>query len=480
MAEPASTQRHFQRVAEDLLAYGLLSGLSRVGGLVLLPILTRALSVDEYGAVDVVAALVAFLSVLLQVALPAALARHYGDDPARQASLVSTLVWFLTALGLLLLPCVHLLADGLGRLLLGGSQAGDFVRLGAGVAWLTSLLAVLHTVLRMQRRIVAFNLLELARTLAYVGLAVLLVVGRRQGVIGVFQAQLLANALVLAATLVLVRRHLGARPSRESLRTLLSFGAPLLPGQLVLWVNAQTDRLLLLAFVGLAGVGLFGVSARIVTAVQFLLLVFRQAWQPHAMRLIDDPARGEVYRRMLGYFGGGFALLCLWLSALGPEIFAVAVPAGFRASYVVLPWLLGASVLHHSASLTNLGLVATGETAAISGASFAAVALNVALALALIPSFGIAGAAVGAFAAELVFTGLLLRLSARRAQLHFDGRGALGMVAAYALACAGMLAAWQMLEGSASLGTRTALALVATLWISRCLPRAPAVSTYPL
>lgn len=467
LAEPASTQRHFHRVAEDLLAYGLLSGLTRVSGLVLLPILTRVLSVDEYGAVDVVAALVAFLALLLQVALPSALARHFGEDPSRQASLVSTLLLFLAGLGAVALLVVHAVADPLAALLLGGREAGDLVRLGAAVAWLASLLAVLDTVLRMERRIVAFNLLELVRTLAYVGLAVFLVVERGEGVRGVFEAQALAYALTLAISLVLVRRHMTTRVSREGLRTLLGFGAPLLPGQAVLWINQQTDRLLLLAFVGLSGVGIFGVSARIVTGVQFLLLVFRQAWQPHAMRLLDDPDRSEVYRRMLAYFGGSFAVLCLWLSALGPELFAVVVPSEFRGSYVVLPWLLGAAVLHHSANLTNLGLVATGATAGISAVSFAAVAANLALALLLIPSFGIAGAALGAFVAELLFTSLLLRMSARRTELRFDARGAAAVVAAYVLACAGMLAAWQALEGVASSAARVALALAASAWTAR-------------
>ena len=92
-------------------------------------------SVDEYGAVDVVAAGVAFLSVLLQVALPSALARHFGDDPERQASLISTLLVFLVALGAGVVLCVHALAEPLARLLLGASEAAAFLRLGAWVAY---------------------------------------------------------------------------------------------------------------------------------------------------------------------------------------------------------------------------------------------------------------------------------------------------------------------------------------------------------
>ena len=107
----------------------------------------------------------------------------------------------------------------------------------------------------------------------------------------------------------------------------------------------QADRVLLLAFVGLGGVGLLGVAVRIASLVQFATVVFRQAWQPHAMQLLDSPRRNDAYRRMLDYYAGGFATLGVWLSALAPELLAVAAPAEYADAYRALPWLVGAAVL---------------------------------------------------------------------------------------------------------------------------------------
>lgn len=451
-----------------------MSAISQAGGLLLLPILTRALSVDAYGSIDIVATCVALLTLLTQLALPSAVARdfHSTGNSKGPARLISTLLASMAVGGAVLALAAAAGADPLARLLFDDPAAAGYLRLGCGIAWLSALLSILYMALRMQRRIVAYNALRFLQTLGYVGLAVWLVVQQGRGVRGVFEAQLATNAALLLAALVLCRGLLTPRLSARRLRAALGFSLPMFPGRVAVWANDQADRLLLLAFVGLAGVGIFGVSLRLASAVQFLLVVFRQAWQPHAMQLIDDPARDETYRRMLNYYAGCFATLGLWITAAGPEIFAIVVPPEYAHGYAALPWLIGAAILHQSAVVTNVGPLVSRETGVLTRASLVGVTLNLVLALLLIPAFGIAGAAIGSFASWGVHTGMLLRASRRSAGVPFDVGTAVNAVATYALAAGGMLLAWHTLEGAASLAVRAALALAASAWlVSRTLDR---------
>jgi len=469
LSETARTQQHFVRVGKDVLTYGFLSALSQMGGLILLPLLTRVFSVDEYGAVDIVATFVALLAAFAQFALPSAIARYFGQTTSEEErrQLFTTVLAFVALLGMALALLLSTAAAPLARLLLGDAAHADYLRLGCGIAWVRSLAAIPYMTLRMERRIVAFNLIQFFATTGYIVLALYLVLARGSGVRGVFIGQLVAGTGAFAIALALTRRHLTARLSVASLRRAVGFSGPMLPGHLGAWVNAQTDRLLLLFFLGLPGVALFGVTARIASLVQFLLLVFRQGWQPYAMSLIDDSGRNDVYRRMLNYYAAGFASLGLALTAVSPELFALIVPEDYRSGYVVLPWLVGAAIFHHSASITNLGVVVSARTGVISVASGVGLIGNVAIASALIPTFGIAGAAIGTFVSELGFTAILWRSSVARSDVRFDTRAILIVLTTYVVGAISLLLASKALVGLPSAALRAALLAGALLSIAR-------------
>ncbi len=201
--------------------------------------------------------------------------------------------------------------------------------------------------------------------------------------------------------------------------------------------------------------------------MHFLLLVFRRGWQPYAMLLIEDSGRGDVYRRMLNYYAAGFASLGLTLTAVSPELFTLLVPEDYRDAYVALPWLVGAAVFHHSASITNLGVLLSARTGVISVASAVGLIGNVAIASAMIPTFGIAGAAIGAFVSEFGFTAILWRASVARSDVRFDSRRVLLVLTIYVVAAISLLLASKALVGFQSAALRAALLAGALLSIAR-------------
>ena len=75
--------RSFRGLGRDMAVYGAMDAVSRATGLILLPLLTRAFSVDEYGAIDVLTLLTVLMSALGRLALPRA-----GDKPAPFAVII--------------------------------------------------------------------------------------------------------------------------------------------------------------------------------------------------------------------------------------------------------------------------------------------------------------------------------------------------------------------------------------------------------
>jgi O-antigen/teichoic acid export membrane protein len=465
-------EHRFRMLGRDFAHYGVMDLFSRATGLLLLPFFTRVFSVDEYGAIDVIAVVTVLLATLTRLALPSALKRHFIEsrDSGELNRLYSSLLACVAGFALLVLAPVWPFAGAIADLLLEDEASATYVRLGLVTAALSSASAIPQTLLRMQRQITRFNLLNVGQAVTYAGLAVFFVVELGSGLVGVFAALAVAEAARLLLGLFWTRSLLTVDLSPELVRRSLRYSLPLLPGVLVGHVNRTADRFLLLMFLGIGGVSIFAVSARISFAVQVLATIFRQAWSPHAMRMIDSPAeeRNDFYRRTLGYYAGALSLVGLAVTAGAPEILAVLVPPEYAAGYRVIPWLIGAAVLHASAEITNLGILISKRTSTDSVAAWSGATINVLLTLVLIPLFGIAGAAIGTFVGELVYTGALCHFTQRQSDLRFQIGAMLGVVVCYVVAAIALLIITATVESP--LASLAARALVVGVAAAAILP----------
>jgi O-antigen/teichoic acid export membrane protein len=435
LAEVPKKQSHFRDLVKDFVVYGFMSALSQMGGLLLLPLLTRILSMEEYGVVDIIATFVALVSVLMKLALPNGLVRYFVEytDQKRRAQYVSALLCVTVLSGVFLLAVISVFSTQLAKMLSGNADSAVLLLLGGGIALIMSARGIPQTVLRMERRIVAFNVGNMVSVCLYVMLTILLAVVLKSGVIGVFYAQICAELIAFVLTLWLARGHLTWHVSFTGVARTLRFSLPMLPSLLSTWINRQTDRIMLLWLVGLSGVATYAAAAKIGMVISFLLNVFWQSWQPYSMLILKNNRRDELYRRMFNYYAGGFAVVSLFFVAAGPEMFRMLMPAEYHRGYFVLPWFIGALVLHYSGAFTPIGMLVSEKTAMISIASWIGVLFNILLGLCLIYLCGVQGAAIGMFIAELTRTSILWWFSRKTLPIAFDMRIVVSILIAYTL-----------------------------------------------
>lgn len=206
------------------------------------------------------------------------------------------------------------------------------------------------------------------------------------------------------------------RPSRALLGRLARASAPLAASGFFALLLYNFDVLALGAWVGTEATGLYGAAYRVVQLLSFLVLQYFLALRPAFGRASVEGYRsisGLVDRSIritLGLAAGvavGGALLAGPLLELlfGPE---------YAAATGALRWLVAATALlavsRHHRSL----LVAFDHAGADLRAMAGAAALNVGLNVALIPRFGLEGAAFATFIAEVAILAMVARAFARR------------------------------------------------------------------
>jgi O-antigen/teichoic acid export membrane protein len=187
------------------------------------------------------------------------------------------------------------------------------------------------------------------------------------------------------------------------------FGMPLVPSALALWAINFIDRIFIAQYKGQAEDGVYSVAVRISSAIVFLMIAFRLAWPAFAYSIDDDREARRTYSYVLTYL----LFVCTWISValgvLAPWLVAwLARGPGFHRAADAVALLAFASTAYAGYTVVAIGIGRARQTQFNWIVSGAAALVNIGLNFALIPPYGMIGAAVSTAAAYLaLFLGMV-------------------------------------------------------------------------
>ena len=391
-------------MAANPLIYGLGGIVSRILAVLLLPLYTSYLRGGGFGKIETVTAFTTVLVIVLRFGISTAFFRFYFDskDDAYRTLVVRTSFWFTMTMATagLVLGCIF--ASELALWL----RLGDdpwLVRAAFVGLWAQMNYEQLTSLFRVEERAVAFVAASLANVLITIGATLVLVVGLHKGPTGAIVGNFLGTLAVYFPLLIYRRYQLGLEFSRELLRQMNKFGIPLVPSALALWVVNFVDRFFLAVFKGQVEVGVYSVAVRISSVIVFIMIAFRLAWPAFAYSIEDEQEAKRTYAFVLTYL----LFLCSWISlALGllaPWLVRLLAPKPeFARASEAVALLAFASTLYAGYTVIAIGIGRARKTQLNWIVTGTAAVVNIGLNFALIPPFGMIGAAVSTAVAYFV------------------------------------------------------------------------------
>jgi O-antigen/teichoic acid export membrane protein len=171
------------------------------------------------------------------------------------------------------------------------------------------------------------------------------------------------------------------------------------PAALSLWVLNFSDRFFLVALSGPREVGLYSIGVRLSSAILFLLIAFSTAWPAFAYSIEDELEARRTYGMVLTYL----LFVCCWLSLgiglLAPWLVRLLTTPPFYSSARVVAPLAFALAAYAGYTVVVIGLGRAGKTGFNWIVTGAAALLDTGLNIALIPRYGMTGAAIATLAA---------------------------------------------------------------------------------
>ena len=398
-----------KRLGKHSAIYGLGGLVSRILAVLLLPLYTRYLTTSDYGQIETLIALVTVLTIVLQFGIGSAFFRFYFDaeDHDGRRLVLRTSFWFTMTMATLGLVTVCALATPIAEGLFGDPDAANLVRASGVALWAQMNYAQLTNLFRVEERSVAFVLASLTNILITVGATILLVVVLDEGPLGVIVGNFTGTLLVYVVLLGYRREQLGLQLSGPLLRQMNHFGLPLVPSALLLWVTNFSDRFFLVKLTDTSEVGLYSVGVRVASAMVLLLTAFRMAWPAFAYSIKSDEEAKQTYSWVLTYLTVLSTWIATALALLSPWIVAWLTTPQFESASQVVGPLSFAAVAFGGYIVLAIGIGRARRTQFNWVITGVAAAVNVGLNLALIPFYGMMGAAVATVAAYTVmFVGM--------------------------------------------------------------------------
>ena len=462
---------YLRRLATTGAAYTAASIVSKLIAVALLPLYTRYLTLEDYGAAEAMFAAVVSASIVIRFGMIEALLRFYykeREDPTRVvATSFAALFWFATIAALIALPFAGPISEALLA-----ESAPDLARISIGGLWVLTMIEYLLTLFRLEERARAFFVTTILNVLAAIGLTVVLVIGAGEGARGLLIGSYASGAIFVIALIFVHRRRLSLRFEVPLLRRLMRFGLPTMPAELSLYGLNFVDRIIIIHAVGLPEAGLYSLGVKFAQAVNVLVRGFQLAWPPLAYSIRDDGEARRFYATVVTLFVAGCAFVVTGMWLLSRWIVRALAAPKFFDSYEVIGLIATGVTLYALYMVLVVILGRTGRTEFNFPATGAALAANIGLNLILVPALGIVGAGIALVASYMVVLALMYGFTQRLFPVPYEW----GRLARIVAISAALVAIGELLlptEGFAGLALRTALwfayplALLATGFFSR-------------
>ncbi len=395
--------------------YGSAGMLAALASIISFPILTRSLSVEEYGLLGLITSSLTLYIAVGKLGVQHSVIRFYAQIRSgnigfslRQLNStvsivflvfasVTTTIWLFS--GLYVLPNF-----------LQSSEISSLFIVAAGVVFVRLLGSGVMNFLRAQQRSGVVAVAQILTRYLYLVLVVALLWFSEVRPQYIIVCLLIAEIAGVAYAARCYGADFNFRANEISgtlARALLVYGVPLMMLESLGLILRLSDRYLIEALLGVNALGMYSASYNLTQNIDFIVLatlvhaikpIYMQLWEGEGVRATEEfLANGLRVFLVLG-----FPFLALF-SLAGPHLINFLASPKYAPGAVIIPFVAFSFLLEGTVHFLGSGLYIQKNTKALLFWGIVATAINLVLNMITIPVYGIVGAAVVTIVSYAVF-----------------------------------------------------------------------------
>jgi len=303
--------------------------MARLVTFLLLPLYTHVFTREQYGIISLAYAFIGFTMILYHYGMDTALMKYSVQEKGDiRKKCIAVILFSQLITGLILSGFIYVFRKKISVMIL-GSAAPEWMAYLSIILFLDSIWNLPMIILRSEEKPVSYLTLSLLNVVTTMGLNILFVVKMNKGIVGVFEANIIASGLIFILTLPMIISRSGFFSfDKEILKKVIKFALPFFPAGIFTMIMELSDRYLLEWLTDTASVGLYSAGKKLGMLGLVAVMGFNMGWTPYFLKRGGKPGARKEFAKVttlfLGILGFIIMVVILWV----PEI--MRLPIGGR------------------------------------------------------------------------------------------------------------------------------------------------------
>lgn len=373
---------------KKLLSNSIIFTLGNIGSkliaFLMVPLYTYTLSSAEFGQVDVLITTVNLLLPIATLSIFDAVFRFSMDRNTDSTAILTSGLIVTVALALVGVLFYPILA------FLNISHTLYFVL----ILVTTALFTLIQNFSRAIGKSKLYATSGIVNGFMFASLNIIFLVILKIGIIGYLLAYLLSliSATIYVSLMLKIWRYLRwSAFSFKIVRQMLRYSIPLIPNSLAWWFTNDASRFFILAYVGVAGNGIFAVANKIPSLLNTIFNIFTQAWQISAVEEYDSTDSSSYYSATFNTLQSFLFLVIGGILVVIKPILQFVISSNFPNVWKFVPILLFSAVFANLSAFLGTVFLAAKKTSGLFTTTVFGMVINLILSWVLTPYLGING-----------------------------------------------------------------------------------------
>lgn len=419
-----------KRLGTETLIYGLSTIIGRFLTFMLTPVYTNYLNPVEFDFVIYTYSIIAFVNILYSFGLESSYFRFFKSGTVADSQKVFTHSWvaiqLISIVGTIL---IFLNSETFGAYIASGDidSPGFLIRTAVFIPFFDALILIPFAYLRMTNKAMKFAMTKFVLILIAVALNFKFVVFDGLGATGVFYAQLISSIIGFLIFVPLIFKNINLTFDIKLFIQMLKFGLPTLPANFSAIILQVADRpIIKMLNDSPEFLTTYQTNHRLGIPMMLFVTIFEYAWKPFYLSTFKEVNAKEMYSRIFTYFTLISAFIFLFVSFFLEYIVAMPGIGGklinpmYWDGLGIVPIILGAYYFNGAFTNFNAGILIEKKTQYLPVAIGAAALINIVLNFALIPYFGMYGAAFAQFGGYLISAFIIYLYSQKYYKISYE------------------------------------------------------------
>jgi O-antigen/teichoic acid export membrane protein len=389
---------NLKNILKHSFVYGISNVAQKASGIILLPLFTHFLSVEEYGRYGLLFITTVIISQSLVLGQSSSVIRYNNSAnySNQKKSIFFTLTTLVIAVTTVFVVLSEIYIDDISGWL--GSPV-DFkipVRVCIYIIAIVTINNVLLGKIRADEKSVLYTVAGLVKILIQIGFTIYFLVVLEMGLVGVLLGQLtgeISTILVVAPSLL---RAIEFKFEKSIVKDSLRFGLPLVFSAVAINLLNGSDRYIIKFLIGERVLGLYELGYRVAGIINMILIIpFNLSLLPMAYKVYQTEGDKDYYKKLKTYLAFILVWAGLALSLFSEEIVEIfALNPSYYSAYTVVPYIILAYIIYGISTISSLGMYLSGKNFYMALITMLCASINIGLNFWLIPQYGIMAAAV--------------------------------------------------------------------------------------